>query len=231
MKYLLRRFFSYIIDMILISLIMSLISCIPFFYRCIESYQKYNNEYSDDLSYDLDFITKYYKKDFDALKVHDSSLSKYVSDDNFFLDEYDDTMDKILAEVSDKSKKFGYHSLKLQMPISVLSIIISLLYFSFVPLFLCGKTLGMKIMKMEFVSDNLSFNNYFIRGVFLTSSISFLISSIALYNMDYLKFYVVYLIICMIKFIYGLFNFIMIIGARNHRGLTDLIAGTEIVGR
>lgn len=232
MKYLLRRLFSYVIDIIFISFIVSLISCIPYFYHTIESYQAYNKEYSNDLSSDLDFVSKYYEKDFDALKSHESDLSKYMSDDdNSFEDEYDDIMGKVLSEVNDKTKKFGYKSLKMQMPISILSIIISLLYFAFCPLILSGQTLGMKLLKLKFVSDNLNFNNYLIRSIFLTGCISFLASSIALYNMDYLKFYVVYLIICIVKFIYNLINFVMIVSTRNHRGLNDLIAGTEIVGR
>ncbi|MBR4496175.1 MAG: RDD family protein, partial [Acholeplasmatales bacterium] len=138
---------------------------------------------------------------------------------------------EVFSDMMDSMKFYSYNLMKMRMPISVLSIIVSILYFSIVPLLL-GKTLGMHLFHMNFESENkILFSNYFIRSIFLTGSISFLISSIILYKLDYSSFYNVYLIISALNIGYNLANLIMIIARKNHRGLNDLFGGVSVVWR
>ena len=157
-----KRVVAYIIDIIIVSLVSSLISANSYINK---DYNKY-----------MDTIDEY-SKEYDNYKEKIESLKQELTDKKINEDSYNSQVNELDEEFKDKDINYNYKLVKLS--------IITLFYFVVIQFYFNGKTLGKKIMKIKVLSNNgknLTIFNFFIRclllnGVFInTLSIIFLIS-------------------------------------------------------
>jgi len=116
---------------------------------------------------------------------------------------------------------------------SIVSVVISTIYFVVIAYYLNGQTPGKKLMKLRIVSTKkdkkLTMNNFLIRGLIVDSILLNIISIIIILTLKKSTYLSIYNVISNIfSFIY-IATFVMILFRQDGRGLHDLIAGTKVI--
>jgi len=116
---------------------------------------------------------------------------------------------------------------------SIVSVVISTIYFVVIAYYLNGQTPGKKLMKLRIVSTKkdkkLTMNNFLIRGLIVDSILLNIISIIIILTLKKSTYLSIYNVISNIfSFIY-IATFVMILFRQDGRGLHDLIAKTKVV--
>lgn len=236
MIYYLKRFGAYIIDLIILTTITSLIISIPYFSNINEKYNSNITDYEKELKNYYEYIediNEYYNNQHeDNLKIIKSNELYYIIEDeelkNLNEEEYNEIISKIYDKVIKNTEKYNYNLLKIKMPISVVTLLVSLLYFMLVPLFK-EKTIGMIILKLQYNSkESINFINLFLRTLPQIGAISFLMNSCLLYNFNYEDYTNFYIYISIIKILFNITNIIMIIVTKKHKAIYDMISGITV---
>lgn len=136
------------------------------------------------------------------------------------------------TEYLEKFNDISYIVNKESVQVSIVSVVLSTIYFVVLAYYMNGQTFGKKIMKIQVVSANskkLTMNNYLIRSLIVDSILMNAISIIAILFLEkssYLKVYdatstifgAIYVVI-----------FAMILFRQDGRGLHDLLANTKVI--
>ena len=136
------------------------------------------------------------------------------------------------TEYLEKFNDISYIVNKESVQVSIVSVVLSTIYFVVLAYYMNGQTFGKKIMKIQVVSANskkLTMNNYLIRSLLVDSILMNTISIIAILFLEkssYLKVYdatstifgAIYVVI-----------FAMILFRQDGRGLHDLLANTKVI--
>ena len=136
------------------------------------------------------------------------------------------------TEYLEKFNDISYIVNKESVQVSIVSVVLSTIYFVVLAYYMNGQTFGKKIMKIQVVSANskkLTMNNYLIRSLLVDSILMNAISIIAILFLEkssYLKVYdatstifgAIYVVI-----------FAMILFRQDGRGLHDLLANTKVI--
>ena len=140
--------------------------------------------------------------------------------------------DILETEYLEKFNDISYIVNKESVQVSVVSVVLSIIYFVVLAYYMNGQTLGKKITRIKVVSSNskkLTMNNYLIRSLLVDSILMNTISIVTILFLEkssYLKVYdatstifgAIYVVI-----------FAMILFRQDGRGLHDLLANTKVI--
>lgn len=137
-----------------------------------------------------------------------------------------------MADYMKQFNDLNYEISKEIIPTSIITLVITIIYFIVVTYYLNGETLGKKILKIKIVSNNdkkLTMNSLLIRS-FIINSIAINIFSIVTIFFLKKSFYLnIYNIVSYIYSIILIICFAMILFRKDGRGLHDLLANTKVI--
>ena len=137
-----------------------------------------------------------------------------------------------MEEYLEKGTDINYQLNKEGVPQTIVSTVLSIIYFIVLAYFMNGETLGKKLMKIKITSNNdkkLTMNNYLIRALVIDSVLMNIITiiTILLFSKDiYLTSYNI--ISYVFSFVY-IVSLAMILFSKNGRGLQDILANTKVI--
>ena len=137
-----------------------------------------------------------------------------------------------MEEYLEKGTDINYQLNKEAVPQTIVSTVLSIIYFVVLAYFMNGETLGKKLMKIKITSNNdkkLTMNNYLIRALVIDSVLMNIITiiTILLFSKDiYLTSYNI--ISYVFSFVY-IISLAMILFSKNGRGLQDILANTKVI--
>ena len=213
MKTILKRVAAYMIDIILVSLISTLLTSNSFLNK---DYDKYVDTYDE------------YEEVYDEY----SNLIVELEDEDITDDEYNEKLEEINKEYEDTLEDYNYKLVKLSIIPTSISIIILILYFAVLQYFLIGQTLGKKIMKLQIKSNNgkkLTILNYILRSLILNEVLINILSIIFLLVLNKDGYLIYNQIIYVVSYVIEMAIIFMIAFDKNNRGLHDYISNTKVV--
>lgn len=137
-----------------------------------------------------------------------------------------------MEEYLEKGTDINYQLNKEAVPQTIVSTVLSIIYFVVLAYFMNGETLGKKLMKIKITSNNdkkLTMNNYLIRALVIDSVLMNIITiiTILLFSKDiYLTSYNI--ISYVFSFVY-IVSLAMILFSKSGRGLQDILANTKVI--
>lgn len=217
MRIVIKRFVAYAIDILIVSMISSLIT-------------------SNTL------INKDYKKYMDTYEEYENIVDKYEDDKETLQEalEYeaitDDEYDVKLEELNDSFNKnnvnYNYKLIKLSIVSTIVSMLVILLYFVVIQYYFNGQTIGKKIMKLRVVSNSskkLNILNYLIRSLILNSVLINTLSIIMVLVLSKSSYLIYNEIIYVINYVIEMSIIFMMGFNKDNRGLQDYVANTKVI--
>lgn len=162
--------------------------------------------------------------------VNDTATKLY-EEQNKVLEDYVEgsvSMEEYVNQMVDLS----YDISKQTVIVSIVTIVISLLYYVVYPCYNNGQTLGKKLMKIKIKKideSDLSMNDLLIRGMVNNSILVNIINVIFVLFLSKNIFLSASSLVSVIQYLVLIISLIMIAFTRNARGLHDLAAKTEVV--
>lgn len=245
MKIVLKRIGAYLIDIILVSLVATLLTSNPYinkdYKKYKEVYDEYNDKYEDyseyyaelEESYEDDKISKKeYNKLLDFDKKYTKDLSKYYEDKKIVEDEYNQIVENLNTNYSNIEINYSYKLLKYSIVPTIVSIMCILLYFVVMQFYFSGQTLGKKIMKLRVVSNNdkkLNILNFLVRSLIVNEVFINILNIFFLLVLSKNNYLVYNQIIYVVTYILEMVIMFMIVFDKNNRGLHDYISNTKVI--
>ncbi len=218
----LKRFVAYIIDIAIISIVVTLLTSnnkINFQYNNYQKYYKEYNEISTKYTKTLDKQSKLEKK----YKNKKISESKYNKNKN----EYN----KNIKTYESKIKILQYKIMRNSVVYYSLYIAFILAYFGIFQYSFNGQTLGKRLMKIKIVSNNnkdLTIWRLLLRSFILYNLWIYIVGLILVYTINSSSYYTSYSLLNNVGSILQIIIVMMVIMNKNNRGLHDYVASTKI---
>lgn len=136
------------------------------------------------------------------------------------------------TEYLEKFNDISYIVNKESVQVSIVSVVLSTIYFVVLAYYMNGQTFGKKIMKIQVVSANskkLTMNNYLIRSLIVDSILMNTISIVTILFLEKSSYLKVYDVISTIFGAIYVVIFAMILFRQDGRGLHDLLANTKVI--
>jgi len=245
MKLTFKRISAYIIDIILVTLMATLITSNNYINKDYKKYETTYKEYS--LKYEeykkyYDELEKVYEdkiiseEEYNKLLEVEIQYNEYLkeeyTDKKIEEDEYEVILDKINENYFTIEKNYSYKLLKYSIIQNIITVMCILLYFVVFQFYFNGKTLGKKIMKIKVISNNdktLTILNYFIRSLIVNEVFINVLNIIFITILSKNNFFVYSQIIYSITYILEMVIIFTIIFNKDNRGLHDYISNTKVV--
>lgn len=136
------------------------------------------------------------------------------------------------TEYLEKFNDISYIVNKESVQVSIVSVVLSTIYFVVLAYYMNGQTFGKKIMKIQVVSANskkLTMNNYLIRSLLVDSILMNTISVVTILFLEKSSYLKVYDVTSTIFGAIYVVIFAMILFRQDGRGLHDLLANTKVI--
>ena len=136
------------------------------------------------------------------------------------------------TEYLEKFNDISYIVNKESVQVSVVSVVLSIIYFVVLAYYMNGQTLGKKITRIKVVSSNskkLTMNNYLIRSLLVDSILMNTISIVTILFLEKSSYLKVYDVTSTIFGAIYVVIFAMILFRQDGRGLHDLLANTKVI--
>lgn len=136
------------------------------------------------------------------------------------------------TEYLEKFNDISYIINKESVQVSIVSVVLSTIYFVVLAYYMNGQTFGKKIMKIQVVSANskkLTMNNYLIRSLLVDSILMNTISVVTILFLEKSSYLKVYDVTSTIFGAIYVVIFAMILFRQDGRGLHDLLANTKVI--
>lgn len=245
MKIVLKRVGAYLIDIILVSLLATIISSNSYINKDYKKYKDVYNEYNNKYDEYSDYYTKLenyyedgkisdkeYKKLIKTNETYTKDLINYYEDKKIDKEEYTNIVENLKLEYSNVETNYSYKLLKYSIIPTIVNLMCVLLYFVVFQFYFDGKTLGKKIMKLKVVSNNtkkLHILNYLIRSLIVNEVFINLVSLLCLILLSKTNYISYSKIIYVITYILEMTILFMIVFDKNNRGLHDYISNTKVI--
>lgn len=217
MKLVIKRFVAYAIDILIVSLISSLITSNTLINK---DYKKYMDTYEE------------YDKVVDKYEVDRGALEDALEYEAISQDEYDVKLEKLNDSFDKDNVNYNYKLIKLSLIATTISIFLILLYFVVVQYYFNGQTLGKRIMKLRVVSNSdkkLNILNYLIRCLILNSVLINTLSIIMVLVLSKSNYLIYNEIIYVVNYIVEMVIIFMMGFTKDNRGLQDYVANTKVI--
>ena len=245
MKIMLKRIAAYFIDIILISLLATLISSNKYINKDYNKYSKVYTEYNEKNDAYYDYYTKL-ENFYEDGKISEKEYKKLVKLDNEYLEKLEESYkDKKISEkeynkiVEDLNKRYekiekeyGYQLLKYSTIPTIINLMCILLYFVVIQFSFNGQTLGKKLLKLRIVSNNkkeLTIFNYFIRSLIVNEVFINVLNVICILVLSKNSYFAYNQVIYIITYILEMAILFTIAFDKNARGLHDYISNTKVI--
>lgn len=245
MKFILKRIGAYLIDIILVSLVATMLSSNTYINKDYKKYEETYAEYTNKYDAYNKYYTKlenYYddnkltKKEYDKLlelnEEYTSSLEEYYDDKKINEEEYNKILENLNTDYSNIETNYSYKLLKYSIIPTIVSLMCILLYFVVIQFYFNGQTLGKKIMKIRVISNNdkdLSILNFLIRSLIVNEVLINILNIIFLIVLSKNNYIVYNQIIYVITYILEMVIMFTIVFDKNNRGLHDYISNTKVI--
>ena len=217
MKIVIKRFVAYAIDILIVSMISSLITSNTLinkdFKKYMDTYEKYEE------------IVDKYEDDKEALQ--EALEYEAITDD-----EYDIKLEELNETFDKDNVNYNYKLIKLSIVSTIVSILVILLYFVVIQYYFNGQTVGKKIMKLRVVSNSskkLNILNYLFRSLILNSVLINTLSIIMVIVLSKNDYLIYNEIIYVVNYIMEMAIIFMMGFTKDNRGLQDYVANTKVI--
>lgn len=217
MKIVIKRFIAYAIDILIVSMISSLITSNTLinkdFKKYMDTYEKYEE------------IVDKYEDDKEALQ--EALEYEAITDD-----EYDVKLEKLNDSFNEDNVSYNYKLIKLSIVSTIVSMLVILLYFVVIQYYFNGQTVGKKIMKLRVVSNSskkLNILNYLFRSLILNSVLINTLSIIMVIVLSKNDYLIYNEIIYVVNYIMEMAIIFMMGFTKDNRGLQDYVANTKVI--
>lgn len=245
MKLFLKRLGAYLIDIILVSLVATLLSTNKYINKDYEKYTNVYDEYVEKYNeYDryLKKIDNYYEdkkisqNEYEklleygkenTLELEDAYENKKISEKEY--DKILESLDKRYLEIDNS---YSYKLLKYSIIPTIINVMCILLYFVVIQYYFNGQTVGKKLMKIRVAKNNekgLNIFNFLLRSL-IVNEVFFNICNIIFLIVLSKNNYIIYnKIIYTVTYIFEMVIIFTIIFDKNNRGLHDYICNTKVI--
>lgn len=239
-----KRLVAYTIDTVIILVVSSLISSIPFLNKGMDEYQKTYKEYEEEYNKYSEYLTlletSYKDEEIteeEYTKLTEISEYKEIIEDEYedkkiSKGEYNDIVEEVNEEFDEIAKDYIYILSKKGISNSIITLTCTLVYFGVIQYFLKGETIGKKLFKLKVVSANnkkLNILNYLLRSLIindiLLNTIGILFLAFAT-KAVYLK--ADSLITTLVSVVEAVIIF-LVLTREDQRGLHDLLFNTKVI--
>lgn len=217
MKIVIKRFVAYAIDILIVSLISSLITSNTLINK---DYKKYIETYEE------------YEEIVDKYEVDKGALDDALEYEAITDDEYDIKLEKLNETFDKDNVDYNYKLIKLSIVSTIVSILVILLYFVVIQYYFNGQTVGKKIMKLRVVSNSfkkLNILNYLIRSLILNSVLINTLSIIMVLVLSKSSYLIYNEIIYVVNYLVETAIIFMMGFTKDNRGLQDYVANTKVI--
>ena len=245
MKLVFKRILAYLIDILIVTLISTLLISNKYININYEKYknvyENYNEEYNNyensikflnESFVDNKITEKEYKKITKYSKKYKDIVDNYFVDNKITEKEYNKVIKEIEEIYSNIQTTNNYKLIKYSTVPTIISILTILLYFVVIQFYFNGQTFGKKIMKLRIMSNSnkeLTIINFFIRSL-LVNEVFINILSVILVNILTKNSYIFYnQIIYIITYVLEISIVFSILIDKNNRGIHDYISNTKVI--
>ncbi|MBQ2947193.1 MAG: RDD family protein [Bacilli bacterium] len=217
MKIVIKRFVAYAIDILIVSIISSLITSNTLINK---NYNKYMDTYKE-----YENISDKYESE--KINLQDALEYEAITEQ-----EYDIKLEKLNDSFNEDNVNYNYKLIKLSIVATIVSILVILLYFVVIQYYFNGQTIGKKIMKLRIISKNdkkLGILNYLIRSLILNSVLINTLSIIMIFALSKSNYLIYNKIIYVINYAIETAIIFMMGFTKDHRGLQDYVANTKVI--
>ena len=245
MKIVLKRIGAYLLDIILVSLVATMLTSNSYINK---DYKKYNETYDAYIEKNEDYTSYYEKlqnfyedeeieeKEYNKLlkfdKEYTKDLTKYYKDKKIESNEYEKIIEKLNTSYNKIEIDYSYKLLKYSVIPTIVNLMCIMLYFVVFQFYFNGQTFGKKIMKIKVVSNSkkdLTILNFFIRSLIVNELFINILSVICLMILSKNNYLTYNQIIYVITYIIEMTFLLMIVFDKNGRSLHDYISNTKVV--
>lgn len=217
MKIVIKRFVAYAIDILIVSLISSLITSNTLINK---DYKKYIETYEE------------YEEIVDKYEVDKGALDDALEYEAITQDEYDVKLEELNETFDKDNVDYNYKLIKLSIVSTIVSILVILLYFVVIQYYFNGQTVGKKIMKLRVVSNSskkLNILNYLIRSLILNSVLINTLSIVMVFVLSKGSYLIYNEIIYVVNYLVETAIIFMMGFTKDNRGLQDYVANTKVI--
>ena len=204
------------IDILLVSLVSTLITSNTYINK---DYKEYNEVYKE------------YEVVYEEYNETIEYLQEELEDKKITQKEYDKKEERLTSEFDKKNIDYNYKLIKLSVISTTISILVILLYFVVIQYYLDGKTLGKWIMKLKVVSNNkknLNILNYLLRSLILNGVLINTLSVIFVLILSKRNYLIYNEIVYVINYVLEMAIIFMMAFDKNNRSVHDYIANTKV---
>lgn len=243
-KSIIKRIVAYMIDIMIVTIIASLITTIPVFNKQYERYEEIYNEYQgiyteytniivliNDSYQDENIVQEEYTKIIETEKYEKFIKEKY-DDQIITKDEYKNIKESIEKEYLNTAEEYSYKLQKIGIYNSIITLVCTLMYFGVLQYFLKGQTIGKKIMSIKVISitsKKVNIFTYILRSLIvnniLLNGINITILSLASRTVFNKANNITSLLISIVEAII----IFLVITREDHRGLHDILLKTKVI--
>lgn len=243
-KLLFKRVGAYLIDIMIVTIIASLVTMIPIFNRNNDKYTDLHKDYNvvfDEYTKFNTLLNNSYKdkkiesdeyEEIVAYEDYKDLVTEYYDDEDIDSDEFEKIQKSVNNEYLEKTEDYTYKFNKLGVSSSIVTLVCMFLYFGIFQFFVHGKTAGKLVFRISVVSIDDSKLNIFrmairsliVNNIFLNVvGVVFLISSSK--NMYLKASNTIDLLMSLVEAVI----IFLIISREDGRGLHDLVCKTKVV--
>ncbi len=245
MKDIFKRVVAYIIDIVLVSVVITVLTSNSYinkdYDKYTDVYQEYKN-FSDNYNEFLTEIEEIYNEEvvtqesIDLLLKNHSDYEKYIKKINVSQSLSEGDYEKITTDIKkyyeDRLIDYSYKLSKLSIIQTIISVLCILMYFVVIEYYLNGKTLGKKLLKLQVVSNNgkkLTILNYLIRSLILNEVIISLMNIIFILVLSKNNYITYNQIIYFVTYTLEMAILFMVMFNKDNRGLHDYASNTKVI--
>lgn len=241
---LMKRVCAYLIDLLIVLIISSTISNIPFLNKNLDKYQSTYKEYEEKYNQYSNYI-KLLDESYKDSKISEEEYTKLIEDtthSQMLISKYDDEKiskgeyKEIISSINETfdniAKEYVYRLNKAGVSNSIITIVCTILYFGVLQYFLKGQTIGKKLFKLKVVSASkkkINILNYLLRSLIVNDVFLNTISVIFLITATQPIYTTANEIIGTIISIIEAIIIFFVLTREDQRGIHDLLFNTKVI--
>ena len=239
-----KRILAYLIDMMIVTLLTSCLATLPIINVNYNTYENKVDKYNERIEPYVDFLNDF-KKEYKDKKLDDEefdklqkdyieiiNLEEYFNDKKITETEYDEIYEKVYNEYNQIYQDSNYELMKINYIPSIITMVITILYFVVFGYFCNGQTLGKKMMQLQVVSKDdkrVNILKLLLRTVILAGILTSILNLILLFSVNKEVYFVANEYIGIVSGIIEMIILVMVLYRKDKRGLHDMISGTKVI--
>lgn len=246
MKKIIKRFFAYTIDMMVVLLITQSLSGLPAINKQLPQYTKYYKEYKElttnytnfKIALNKEYQNKElsqsnYEKIIKKNPIYSDQLTSYYDDQKLTEKEFKKLNKTIDKDYSTQYKKLYYQIEKNSTIYFAIYFLTTILYFVGFNMATNGQTLGKKLFHLKIVdskdsSKRIPFWKYLVRSLFLYQILQYIVRFIGVYSLSNSQYFNVTSFTYNIQYYLEFLIIITMMIRLDGRGIHDLVAQTRV---